>query len=381
MAQQKAHAGREVRRRNGVRGAVVTLVVSLGLVALAPAAGATPQQAPYVKGWGANNTPKAEVIIGNTLYLGGSFKSMISPDGSTLVPRLHLAAIDLTTGDLLPWNPGTNGTVEAMVYDGTNLIIGGSFTKIGNQTRNRLGAVSPSGTIPTWATGADNSVLALALRGSTVYVGGQFLTLGGQSRTRLGAVSTDGTLLGWTANADDRVRAITLTTNDVVVGGTFLTLNGTNNPHIGRLDASNGTVLSWNYNSSAEVTGLVTDPNNNVYGSIGGGGGRARSWASDGTLRWTTYTDGDVNAITFFHGQVIIGGHWIYMDPGQPNPINLPRLAALNPDNGRPDMTWAPKPNKQVWALGTDGTTLVVGGVFTSVSKSTYRRLALFHSA
>jgi len=369
------------KRRRGLRGAAITLVASFGLVALAQPAFATPAQAPYVKGWGANNTPKAQVIVGNTLYLGGSFKSMISADGSTIVPRLHLAAIDLTTGDLLPWNPGANGTVEAMVFDGTNLIIGGSFTRIGNQTRNRLGAVSLSGSIPSWATGADNSVLALALRGNTVYVGGQFLTLGGQPRTRLGAVSTSGALQDWSASADDRVRAITLTADDVVVGGTFLTLNGTDNPHIGRLDSATGATLSWNYNSSAELTGLVTGPDNNVYASIGGGGGRARSWSSTGTLRWTTWTDGDVNAITFFGGQVIIGGHWIYMDPGTPNPINLPRLAALNPDTGRPDMSWSPKPNKQVWALGADGTTLVVGGVFTSVSKSTYRRLALYHSA
>jgi trimeric autotransporter adhesin len=378
MARQTGRVQREGQRRKGLRGAAITLVASLGLVALAQPAVATPAQAPYVKGWGANNTPKAQVIVGNTLYLGGSFKSMISADGSTTVARLHLAAIDLTTGDLLPWNPGANGTVEAMVFDGTNLILGGSFTKIGNQTRNRLGAVSLTGSIPAWATGADNSVLALALRGSTVYVGGQFLTLGGQSRTRLGAVTTSGALLDWSASADDRVRAITLTTDDVVVGGTFLTLSGTDNPHIGRLDAATGAVLSWNYNASAELTGLVTGPDNNVYGSIGGGGGRVRSWSSTGTLRWTTWFDGDVNAITYFNGQVIAGGHWVNMLDGSIAPS---RLAALNPSNGAVDMSWIPKPNKQVWALGTDGTTLVVGGVFTSVSKSTYRRLALYHSA
>lgn len=378
MARETGRVQREGRHRKGLRGAAITLVASLGLVALAQPAFATPAQAPYVKGWGANNTPKAQVIVGNTLYLGGAFKSMISPDGSTTVPRLHLAAIDLTTGDLLPWNPGTNGTVEAMVFDGTNLILGGSFTKIGNQTRNRLGAVSLTGSIPAWATGADGTVLTLALRGSTVYAGGQFLTLGGQPHTRLGAVSTSGALIDWTASADDRVLAITLTGSDVVVGGSFLTLNGTDNPHIGRLDATSGAVLSWNYNSSAEVSRLVTGDDGNVYGAITGGGGRVRSWTDTGTLRWTTWFDGDVNALTYFGGQVIAGGHWVNLQNGS---VTAPRLAALSPASGAVDMSWVPKPNKQVWSLGTDGTTLVVGGVFTSVSKSTYRRLALYHSA
>ena len=34
-----------------------------------------------------------------------------------------------------------------------------------------------------------------------------------------------------------------------------------------------------------------------------------RSWTNDGHLRWTTYTDGDVNAVVYAGGQVIAGGH------------------------------------------------------------------------
>ena len=209
-----------------------------------------------------------------------------------------------------------------------------------------------------------------------MYVGGTFTTLAGQTREHLGAVTTAGTLLGWTAPTNDRVKAITTTAvGDVVIGGFFDTVNGASADHIERLDATTGGSLSWNYPSSAEVVGLVTGPDDNVYGAIAGAGGKVRSWTNDGHLRWTTYTDGDVNAIAYAGGQVIAGGHWIYMNSGA---TYQPRLAAFDPATGVVDPTWVPKPNKQVWAFATDGTTLAVGGVFTSVSKGTYRRVAVY---
>jgi hypothetical protein len=46
-------------------------------------------------------------------------------------------------------------------------------------------------------------------------------------------------------------------------------------------------------------------------------------------------------------------------------------------------MTWQPKPNKQPWSFPTDaaGTTLAGGGVFTTVSKMSEKRLAVFQSS
>jgi hypothetical protein len=86
-----------------------------------------------------------------------------------------------------------------------------------------------------------------------------------------------------------------------------------------------------------------------------------------------------VNAVTYYQGQVIAGGHWIYMTDGT---IFLPRMAAFDPATGTPDTSWKPKPNKQVWSLATDGgSTLAVGGVFTRVSGGAYRRVAVYKAA
>lgn len=352
-------------------------VLAATVLSLTPSANATPPATPALQTWGATGAVRAEVIIGTTLYIGGSFTNVVSPDGATTVPRRHLAAIDLTTGDLLPWSPTTNGTVLAMVTDGTTLYIGGSFTTVNSTARARLAALDTAGALAPWATGANAVVDALHLRGTTLYVGGAFTTLGGAARGYLGATTAAGDLLAWDPQANDRVKAITsLASGEIVVGGSFTFVGGQSIDHIDGLDPTTGASLSWSYPSSQEVVGLITGPDDNVYGAIAGSGGKVRSWTNDGHLRWTVYTDGDVNAVTYYGGQVIAGGHWIYMTDGT---VYLPRMAAFDPATGTPDTTWKPKPNKQVWAFATDGgPTLAVGGVFTTVARHPYRRVAVF---
>jgi len=367
----------------GPRRAVIRVAVLISFAAAvvsAPsAARATPPSTPALKTWGATAAIKAQVVIGNTLYMGGSFTSVVSPDGLTTVTRRHLAAVDLATGDLLAWAPATNGSVDALATDGTNIFVGGGFTTLGGATRSRLGAVDASGAVLPWAAEANDRVLALHARGSTLYVGGSFTMLGGQPRNRVGAVTTAGELTDWAADVSDRVKAITTTAiGDVVIGGYFDFVNGETEDHIARLDAATGASLSWGSGSSQEVVGLVTGSDDNLYVAIAGSGGKVRSWTPDGHHRWTTYADGDVNAVTFYDGQVIAGGHWIYLNDGL---TYMPRLAALDPATGAVDLTWTPKPNKQIWSFGTDGTTLCVGGVFTKISRGTYRRVAVFRSS
>jgi trimeric autotransporter adhesin len=364
------------RRRHRMR-FVASTAVAITVLLVAPAS-AAPGTTPALKTWGAaNGSVNAQVMLNGVLYIGGSFTSMTSSTGSSPTTRNHLAAIDMSSGALLGWNPNaTGGTVSAMTTDGTNIFVGGSFSKLGGQDRSRLGSIGTDGTIRSWSSGANNTVLALGAHGGTLYVGGLFTTLGGSSRSRLGAVSTSGGGLdGWSPAANDRVRAITFTSSDIIVAGSFTQINGSSADHIARI-SSGGSKLSWNYASSSEISGLVTGDDGNIYASIQGGGGRVRSWTPTGSLRWTTWFDGDANAITYFKGQVIVGGHWDYMQNGT---TYLPKLAAFSPSNGAPDTSWVPHPNKQVWSLSTDGTNLGIGGIFNTVHGGVYRRVAIFH--
>ena len=294
--------GIRTSQSGAARGIAVAVVMAV-LGGMAPAS-ATPPAKPALKTWGATGAVRSEVIIGTTLYIGGSFTSVVSPDGLTTVPRRHLAAIDLTTGDLLPWKPTTNGAVLTMATDGTTLFIGGSFTVANRQSRAHLAAVDLTGGLLPWASGANAPVFALHLRGTTLYVGGAFTTLGGAARGYLGATTTAGDLLPWDPVANDRVKAITtVASGEVVVGGFFTEVGGQGIDHIDGLDPITGASLSWAYPSSAEVVALITGPDDNVYGAIAGSGGKVRSWTNDGHLRWTNYTDGDVNAVTSFGAQ------------------------------------------------------------------------------
>jgi hypothetical protein len=364
------------------RGRSLALVALLTLpLALPSTANATPPAKPTLKTWGASSAVKAQVIVGTTLYFGGDFTSVISPDGATSVSRRHLAAVDLTTGDLLPWNPVTNGGVDAMVSDGTTIFIGGAFTTVNNTSRSHLAALDATGALLPFKAATNGKVEALHLVGTTVYIGGDFTAMRGVTRFYLGALTTSGTLLPWDPSANDRVRAITsVSTGDIVVGGFFTEVGGQGIDHIDSVDPVTGASHSWSYPSSAEVVALITGPDDNVYGAIAGSGGKVRSWTNDGHLRWTVYTDGDVNAVSYVGGQVIAGGHWIYMNSGA---TYLPRLAAFDPATGAVDLTWQPKPNKQIWSFATDATdtTLTMGGVFTSAGKTPAKRLAIFQGA
>ncbi len=44
--------------------------------------------------------------IGTTIYIGGGFTTLRSPDGKQTAQRNRLAAFDARTGTLLSWNPG-----------------------------------------------------------------------------------------------------------------------------------------------------------------------------------------------------------------------------------------------------------------------------------
>ncbi len=81
------------------------------------------QQPPLV-GYQPNGTVRDIIVVGNTAYLGGQFTSLTSANGATTVTRNHAAAIDMTTGNLLPWNPNVNGTVYAILPSGSNVYRG-----------------------------------------------------------------------------------------------------------------------------------------------------------------------------------------------------------------------------------------------------------------
>src|SRR5438105_7361901 len=71
-----------------------------------------------------------------TLFLGGNFTSIGG------IARTNLAAVDATTGAVLPWAPTANGPVYAIDKYTTSVYVGGNFTQLNAQTRNNAGALN-----------------------------------------------------------------------------------------------------------------------------------------------------------------------------------------------------------------------------------------------
>jgi hypothetical protein len=79
-----------------------------------------------------------------------------------------------------------------MQADG-KIVVGGTFTTLGGQTRNRIARLNPGGTLDAaFNPGADFDVYALAVQvDGKIVVGGSFSTLGGQPREYIGRLSND----------------------------------------------------------------------------------------------------------------------------------------------------------------------------------------------
>ena len=111
------------------------------------------------------------------------------------------------------------------------MYVGGSFTSIGGQTRNRIAAINISdGLATSWnpnASGGEVDTIVLSPEEKTAYIVGQFTNIGGQARNRVAALALNtGQASTWDPNANDSIKTISLTSNGATLyfGGLFQTL-------------------------------------------------------------------------------------------------------------------------------------------------------------
>ncbi len=140
---------------------------------------------------------------GSKIYVGGDFDQV---NGQW---RSRIAAIDAQTGAVLPFNPAANTTVEALALSGNTLYFGGDFTTVGtNETafvpRSRLAAVdATTGEVLPWAPSADLLVRTMVVHPASgrVIVGGSFNTLNGSQQKGMGSLDgVTGAVQPWAAN-------------------------------------------------------------------------------------------------------------------------------------------------------------------------------------
>ncbi|MBI3072865.1 MAG: hypothetical protein HYY84_12180 [Deltaproteobacteria bacterium] len=310
----------------------------------------------------ANNPVSSLAVSGSTVYAGGGFTMT---NGTT---RNYLAAMG-TDGTLLPWNPNANGVVMSLAANGTTVYAGGGFTTIDGGTRNRLAAIGTDGTLLPWSPNANSDVNALLVSGSTVYAGGSFTTIDGGTRNRLAAIGTDGVLLPWNPNADNTVEALAVSGSTVYVGGDFWSIGGVLRNSLAAV-ATGGTLMPWNPSASATVRALAVS-GSTVYagGSFttidGGARSKLAAFGTDGTLLpWDPNANDQVRALAARGSTVYAGGSFTYIDAGA-GAAARNSIAANGTDGTL--LPWNPNVNGVVNTVAVSGSTVYVGGAFTTI--------------
>lgn len=259
--------------------------------------------------WNPQVSPESLAISGGVLYVGGFFSTIAGQ------PRGSLAAIDLATATLLPWNPGPTAPILRMAPSNTGgVFVSGLFETIGAgaQPRWRMAEIDAAGAVTPWvaATRPDQVSLFAAGDAGSLIVVSSLTATGHVPRSRLAAFDlTTGALLPWAPSADDVVNVLGAVAGRVTIGGRFRSVNGQPTAGGAALDAATGAVLplslpvvfpspsvgarfadgEWFYWSWQVPTGLLFTSRFSLAT-----GSEDRSWRLDGWSPAVWAVDGDM---------------------------------------------------------------------------------------
>lgn len=324
--------------------------------------------------WVPNGTVRAMVRAGAVVYLGGDFTSLRDPASGAQVARAHIAAVDAVTGaPVTSWNPGVNGSVEAIAVgpDGT-VYAGGEFTAAAGRTATRLAAFTSAGSrVPGWSAAASGEVFDLYTDGGSLFVGGRFGSVNGASRPKLAKLDAASGALVPTFNAHvagGRVVSLAPSADgqSLLVGGAFDVLDGTPRSFAGAVSLTTGHVDDWAPRPECDTCYLwdLTTSEGVVYAAVGGPGGRVVAWdAVSGARRWARRGDGNVQAVDVFDGVVYVGGHFGPDFSG----ATRHQLAAVSAATGALlpySVEFAGRDHPGIWAVDADSDGLRIAGGF-----------------
>jgi hypothetical protein len=372
--------------RRSLRRAVAAIVATITPLAAVSIIASADARAPSLSSksrptYQTNGRVTAILVVKNTVYIGGDFTAVRPPGaapGTKAIPRAHAAAFRVDNGRLRAWNPHPNGSVDALEASshGRTIYVGGSFTTLGGAARHNLGAVDgKTGSATKFHANTNGAVLALSRSRSRLYLGGAFNIAKRKSRLHVAAVDLKGRLRSWHPSTNGTVRSIRVAKRgkQVYLGGVFKEINGRPGRYLAKLSSS-GKVLPWRSQPDAPVWSLVVG-SDRVYAGGNGPGGYVAAFSGSGSRAWKVHTDGGVQAMTWFHGALLVAGHFrkICTVPAghgcAPALVIREKLLSLNPDTGAVQ-PWNPAANSGlgVFAIRSAGSHVYVGGVFTKVN-------------
>jgi hypothetical protein len=283
---------------------------------------------------------------------------------------------------------GLNNVVtDALILDGF-LYLGGYFTEVLGQTRNRLAKVRMSDwTLDAWNPDADMWVSSLATDGSYIYAVGRFTTIGGTSHVYTAKISTDGIVQSWNPNFTFSAYYngpwdCLIYGSDIWIAGSFYEVAGMErlglvavslataglNPIAPKFSGGEGPIVIHQTNDCLACGGLF----DKVKKSGGSTWETRHHFAlftlSDGDLdpcdpapSGTDFWDGAVRGIKGTVTDMVLAGDFVTVYGS-----SSPHLALVNLDAETIDLTY-PTADNDITALATDGVYDYVSGYQTTV--------------
>ena len=225
-----------------------------------------------------NPNPNAALIASTVqrsghILIGGQFTFI----GSTSRNRFARLTPNGQLDTSFP-NVNVNGSVNALVEqtDG-KIILAGAFSTVNGESHNRIARLNANGTLDTSfnpnVTGGPIQAVALQMVGDRekIVIGGTFTVVNGNTRNRIARLNDDGTLDSPNLNPNAQVVSLVTTPNNqVLVGGTFTFIGGIRRINLARLNVNGSVDTSFDSPITAPSTvfAIALQPDNRVV--IGG---------------------------------------------------------------------------------------------------------------
>ena len=327
------------------------------------------------------------------LYVGGSFDTIASSS------RGHLARFYLSNGALdIEWDAPTDGSVSALAIINNTIYIGGSFYNVQSQPHQGIAKLSATATgaaiLDSWDAQLNTNQINSITKSDSenaIYIGGSFTSAKGSPRSKLAKFSiSDGSLSPWNPRSGSNAVAISTANGELFTSGSFYDADVSSlRTSIAQISTTTGRPTSWavTFNTSGQVYAM-TKVGGYLY--LGGtfytiNGVSAKALAkiqiSDASLinnsSLTAFaTSHHIDAMLLNGTDLYIGGYFTKIGS-----VTKYNLAKIDTNTDTADVTWNPIENSgpNVYSLAISGTSLYVGGSFTSITNggTSYSRASL----
>lgn len=211
--------------------------------------------------WVPNGPVNSLVLHDTTVIIGGDFDQLSPVTGSFI-------RLDTSTAQVDPSLFKVNGAVYAIFEDTASgyIYVGGSFTRVGNQSAENIFRLKPDGTFDnTFSHAVNGTVYAIDKHDTDLFIGGDFTQIDGQTRNYFGGIQLNTGDLNYCdpdLNGPVYCMALDVVSGTIIIGGDFTQLQTFNPPYIAKIVMTTGGPITFNavpWTAVPNVNGPVYD--------------------------------------------------------------------------------------------------------------------------